>query len=62
MNKIGLQNARVYFTGSNLFCIDGYSGIDPDVNTKTDGKDGFPTPYLITSLILRLELIPLVLI
>ena len=45
MNKIGLQNARVYFTGSNLFCIDGYSGIDPDVNTKTDGKDGFPTPY-----------------
>ncbi len=45
MNKIGLQNARCIFTGSNLFCIDGYSGIDPDVDTKTDGKDGFPTPY-----------------
>jgi hypothetical protein len=45
MNKIGVQNARVYFTGTNLFCLDGYSGIDPDVNTKVDGKDGFPTPY-----------------
>ena len=45
MNKIGVQNARIYFTGTNLFCIDGYSGIDPDVNTKVDGKDGFPTPY-----------------
>ncbi|MBO5079276.1 MAG: TonB-dependent receptor [Bacteroidaceae bacterium] len=45
VNKVGIQNARVYFTGTNLFCIDGYSGIDPDVNTKIDGKDGFPTPY-----------------
>lgn len=42
--KIGIQNARIYFTGSNLFCITGYSGLDPDVNTRNDGKDGFPTP------------------
>lgn len=43
--KIGIQNARVYFTGSNLFCISGYSGIDPDVNTNSNaGGDGFPTP------------------
>ncbi|MBP1640134.1 MAG: TonB-dependent receptor plug [Bacteroidetes bacterium] len=44
LKKTGIQNCRVYFTGSNLFCITGYSGIDPDVNTDTDGVDGFPTP------------------
>lgn len=45
MKKIGLENARVYFTGSNLFCLSGYSGIDPDVNTNSDaGGNGFPTP------------------
>ena len=44
IQKVGIQNARVYFTGTNLFCLNGYSGIDPDVNTKSDGKDGFPTP------------------
>lgn len=44
--KVGVSNCRVYFTGSNLFCLSGYSGLDPDVNTATDGKtDGFPTPY-----------------
>ena len=44
MKKIGAQNCRVYFTGSNLFCITGYSGLDPDVNTSTDGVNGFPIP------------------
>ena len=45
MNKVGVQNLRVYFTGSNLFCLSGYSGIDPDVNTNPDAGDyGFPTP------------------
>lgn len=43
--KVGIQNARIYFTGGNLFCISGYSGIDPDVNTNSNaGGDGFPTP------------------
>ncbi|WP_455668126.1 SusC/RagA family TonB-linked outer membrane protein [Phocaeicola sp.] len=42
--KVGIENARIYFTGTNLFCLDGYSGIDPDVNTDTDGSNGFPTP------------------
>ena len=43
--KVGIENARIYFTGSNLFCISGYSGIDPDVNTAPDaGGYGFPTP------------------
>ena len=44
MKKVGIQNARVYFTGNNLFCLNGYSGIDPDVNTGSGGSNGFPTP------------------
>ncbi len=45
MDKVKIKNLRVYFTGSNLFCLSGYSGIDPDVNTNFDaGGDGFPTP------------------
>ncbi|MBN2166473.1 MAG: TonB-dependent receptor [Marinilabiliaceae bacterium] len=43
-SRIGIQNFRLYFTGSNLFCLTGYSGLDPDVNTDPDGVDGFPTP------------------
>ena len=43
--KVGISNARVYFTGGNLFCLTGYSGMDPDVSTNTNaGGDGFPTP------------------
>jgi iron complex outermembrane receptor protein len=33
-----ITNARVYFTGQNLFCITGYSGLDPEVNTDTSGS------------------------
>jgi len=44
IGRAGIQNLRLYFTGANLFCITGYSGLDPDVNTDTDGVDGFPTP------------------
>ena len=43
VKKIGLSNLRIYFTGGNLFCISGYSGLDPDVNT-TSSTGGFPTP------------------
>jgi TonB-linked SusC/RagA family outer membrane protein len=42
--KVGISNCRVYFTGSNLFCLTGYSGLDPDVNTQSSGQDGFPVP------------------
>ena len=36
----------VYATVGNLFCLNSYSGIDPDVNTNLNaGGDGFPTPY-----------------
>lgn len=44
LKKAGIQNVRLYVTGSNLFCLNNYSGIDPDVNTQTGGVDGFPTP------------------
>ena len=42
-SKVGISNFRVYFTAGNLFCISGYSGLDPDVNT-TAFTSGFPTP------------------
>ena len=47
ISKIGITNARVYFTGGNLFCISGYDGLDPDVNTNSamdSNYAGFPTP------------------
>lgn len=44
LKKIKIEKIRVYFTGSNLFCLTGYSGLDPDVNTGSGGVDGFPTP------------------
>ena len=30
--KILLNHLRVYFSGSNLFCLNSYSGFDPEVN------------------------------
>ena len=42
--KAGIEKVRLYLTGSNLFCLTGYSGLDPDVNTNTSGIDGFPVP------------------
>lgn len=48
MKAIGISNLRVYFTATNLFCITGYSGLDPDVNTDPNAGNGstsiFPTP------------------
>ena len=45
MKALVISNLRVYATATNLFCITGYSGIDPDVNTNFDaGGNGFPTP------------------
>lgn len=43
MQKAKISKLRVYFTGGNLFCIAGYKGLDPDVNT-TPVTGGFPTP------------------
>ncbi len=33
-----ITSARAYFTAQNLFCITGYSGLDPEVNTDTSGS------------------------
>ena len=45
MKPLGISNLRIYATVTNLFCIKGYSGIDPDVNTDINaGSNGFPTP------------------
>jgi len=45
MKKIGISNVRAYFTCYNVFCLTGYSGLDPEVNVNEDaGGDGFPTP------------------
>ena len=45
MNPLGISSLRIYATVTNLFCIKGYSGNDPDVNTNFDaGSNGFPTP------------------
>ncbi len=44
--KVGVSNARVYFTGGNLFCLKKYSGLDPDVNVSRaadSSYSGFPT-------------------
>ena len=45
--KVGISNARVYFTAGNLFCLKKYSGLDPDVNVSPSADSsyaGFPTP------------------
>lgn len=40
--KFAVQNLRVYATGGNLFCLTGYSGLDPEVNTKYSSNN-YPT-------------------
>lgn len=42
VKKIGLEYVRFYVTGGNLFCLTGYSGLDPEVNTNSN-YGGFPT-------------------
>ena len=38
--KMGLKECKVYLTGSNLFLLDNYSGIDPEIVNPYTGKDG----------------------
>jgi TonB-linked SusC/RagA family outer membrane protein len=40
--KFGCENFRVYATAGNLFCLTGYSGMDPEVNSQPT-NNGFPT-------------------
>ena len=32
--KVHIRKARVYVTGTNLFCLTNYSGYDPEVDTR----------------------------
>jgi hypothetical protein len=36
LSAMGIQNARVFISGQNLFTITGYSGLDPDIVGNTD--------------------------
>ncbi len=38
--KFGVQRLRVYFTGSNLWLLTGYSGYDPEVDVQTGVTPG----------------------
>lgn len=43
-----LSKVRIFASGTNLFCITGYSGIDPEVSNTAltpgvDGRDKYPT-------------------
>ena len=33
LSRLGVKSLRLYFSGSNLFTLTGYSGYDPEVNT-----------------------------
>ena len=41
--KAYIESARIYVTGGNLFCLTGYSGLDPDVNVDTAMNSNYPT-------------------
>ncbi|WP_455625406.1 SusC/RagA family TonB-linked outer membrane protein [Parabacteroides sp.] len=34
--KIGISQLRLYASATNLFCITGYSGMDPEINSRAD--------------------------
>lgn len=39
--KLGIRNIRVYYSGSNLFTLTGYTGYDPDVDSGNALLSGF---------------------
>jgi hypothetical protein len=46
-SRVGINRLRLYATAGNLFCLKGYSGLDPDVNVSPSADSsysGFPTP------------------
>ena len=38
IERIGVRNARIFFTGANLITITNYSGMDPEVNYRGDSN------------------------
>jgi len=52
-NKEYVNSARVYLSGSNLFCITKYTGLDPEVSIAAqspgiDSRDKYPTIRSVT--------------
>ena len=37
--KVGISQLRLYVTATNLFCITGYSGMDPEINSRGDSSN-----------------------
>ena len=35
LKKAHIQTARIFFSGSNIFCVTKYSGADPEVDTRS---------------------------
>lgn len=56
MKKIGLEAARIFFTGENLFLITNYSGVDPETVDPISGLDNFNNYPLARKLSLGLTL------
>lgn len=49
--KIGIEGARIFLTGENLFLLTNYSGLDPEIVNIMDGLDnmgGYPLPRKFT--------------
>ena len=44
-----IQNARIFFTGENLFCITNYSGVDPEIPAKSGSVIGSAGPSVYPS-------------
>jgi TonB-dependent starch-binding outer membrane protein SusC len=40
LSRLGIQNARLFISGQNLFTITGYSGLDPDIVGNQDPVNG----------------------
>jgi TonB-linked SusC/RagA family outer membrane protein len=38
VQRIGIQSARIFFTGANLITVTNYSGMDPEVNYRGDSN------------------------
>lgn len=47
LNKIGIDNVRLYLQGENLFTVTNYTGYDPEVGTR-NGLDSGTYPQART--------------
>ena len=47
--KYYIQNMRIFFTGENLFCVTGYSGVDPEIPASGGSVIGSTGPSVYPS-------------